>query len=170
MNQTKNLSQSPSRVALIKACWHKDIVNRCCHGFFAEMARLGYPKSTIDVYEVSGSLEIPLEAKLLAKSGAYSAIAAAGLIVNGGIYRHEFVAQAVIDGLMRVQLETEVPVLSAVLTPRHFHEHEEHRRFFLEHLELKGRELAAACVTTIKNIVQARVANRDRRAKEPGAL
>ena len=40
------------------------------------------------------------------------------LVVNGGIYRHEFVADAVINGLMRVQLETDVPVISAVLTPR----------------------------------------------------
>ena len=41
-----------------------------------------------------------------------------------------FVARAAIDGLMRVQLDTEVPLLSVVLTPHHFHEHGEHRDFF----------------------------------------
>ena len=64
-------------------------------------------------------------------------------------YRHEFVAGAVIDGLMRVQLDTDVPVLSMVLTPQQFHEHDVHTRFFAEHLVTKGREAARACVATM---------------------
>ncbi|MGC1342506.1 MAG: 6,7-dimethyl-8-ribityllumazine synthase, partial [Candidatus Binataceae bacterium] len=85
-----------------------------------------------------------MQAKLLAQSGRYAAIVAAGLVVNGGIYRHEFVASTVISALMRVQLETAVPVISAVLTPRSFHAHEEHRKFFLEHFVVKGAEAASA--------------------------
>jgi 6,7-dimethyl-8-ribityllumazine synthase len=85
----------------------------------------------------------------LARSGRYAAIVACALVVDGGIYRHEFVAHAVIDGLMRVQLDSGVPVLSAVLTPQAFHEHETHARFFAEHLVLKGREAARACVATL---------------------
>ena len=65
---------------------------------------------------------------------------------------HEFVAQAVIDGLMAVQLETEVPVLSMVLTPQRFHEHGEHVAFFTGHMEKKGAEAADACVRTIRSI------------------
>jgi 6,7-dimethyl-8-ribityllumazine synthase len=64
---------------------------------------------------------MPLHAKLLAKSGRYAGIVAAALVVDGGIYRHEFVAQSVVSGLMQVQLETEVPVFSVSLTPHHFH-------------------------------------------------
>ena len=67
----------------------------------------------------------------------------------GGIYRHDFVAHAVIDGLMRVQLDTGVPVISAVLTPHHFHEHAEHRRYFSEHFVVKGGEAARACLATV---------------------
>ena len=40
---------------------------------------------------------------------------AAGLIVDGGIYRHEFVAEAVIAAILRVQLDTEVPIVSVVV-------------------------------------------------------
>lgn len=105
-----------------------------------------------------GSFEIPLQAKLLAKTSRYAAIVAAGLVVDGGIYRHDFVAHAVIDGLMRVQLDTEVPVLSAVLTPQHFHEHEEHRRFFFEHFTVKGKEAAEACLRTLANMEKLRAA------------
>ena len=105
-----------------------------------------------------GSFEIPLHAQILAKTRRYTAIVAAGLVVDGGIYRHEFVAEAVISGLMRVQLDTEVPVISAVLTPQRFHAHEEHQRFFREHFVVKGAEAAEACARTIDNLRRVRAA------------
>ena len=51
---------------------------------------------------------------------------------------------------MAVQLETEVPVISAVLTPHHFHAHHEHTGFFGDHFEVKGAEAARACAETIR--------------------
>ena len=46
---------------------------------------------------------MPLHAKLLAKTGRYAGIVAAALVVDGGIYRHEFVAQSVVSGLMQAR-------------------------------------------------------------------
>ena len=140
------------RVAFIQSCWHKDIVDQCRDSFLAESSRLGIASGDIELFEVPGGFEIPLQAKILAKSGRYAAIVAAGFVVDGGIYRHEFVADTVIGSLMRVQLETEVPVISAVLTPQRFHEHDEHRKFFREHFVVKGAEAASACVRTIDNM------------------
>ncbi len=48
--------------------------------------RMVCPDSQIDVFEVPGAFEIPLQAKLLARTGRYVAIVATGLIVDGGIY------------------------------------------------------------------------------------
>jgi 6,7-dimethyl-8-ribityllumazine synthase len=45
-----------------------------------------------------------------------------------------------------------VPVISAVLTPQNFHEHETHRAFFAEHMLVKGAEAAVACAKTMENI------------------
>ncbi len=72
--------------------------------------------------------------------------------MDGGIYRHDFVAGTVLDGLMRVQLDTNVPVLSAVLTPHNFQESEAHIRFFEDHFVIKGQEAARAA----SQILQAR--------------
>ena len=91
-------------------------------------------------------------AKKLAQSGEYAAIVASGLVVDGGIYRHDFVASAVIDGLMRVQMDCDVPVISAVLTPHHFHETGDHESFFKAHFEIKGKEAAHACGATLLNM------------------
>ena len=75
-----------------------------------------------------------------------------GFVVDGGIYRHEFVAQAVLQGIVQTSLETEVPILSAVLTPHHFHDHAVHQDFFRAHMVTKGQELAAACLSIIENL------------------
>jgi 6,7-dimethyl-8-ribityllumazine synthase len=140
------------RLAFVQSCWHRDIVDQCRHSFIAEMAKRPPPRAEIDIYEVPGAFEIPLQAKLLARTGRYAVIVAAGFVVDGGIYRHEFVAESVIGGLMRVQLETDVPIISAVLTPQRFHDHGEHRKFFLEHFVVKGAEAAAACAQTLENL------------------
>jgi 6,7-dimethyl-8-ribityllumazine synthase len=137
------------RIAFIQACWHRDIVDQCKNSFLNVMKELGYGADDIDLYEVPGAFEIPLHAKRLAQSDRYAGIVAAGLVVDGGIYRHEFVAQAVISGLMQVQLETATPVFSAVLTPHHFHHGEEHLKFFTDHFVVKGAEVARACADTV---------------------
>jgi 6,7-dimethyl-8-ribityllumazine synthase len=140
------------RVAFVQAQWHSDIVHQARDAFLAEMKRLGVPLDTIDIFDVPGAFEIPLHAKRLALSGRYAAIVGAALVVDGGIYRHEFVANTVVSALMTVQLETNVPVLSAVLTPHHFHEHVEHRKYFHRHFAVKGTEAAEACVKTIEGL------------------
>ena len=140
------------RIAFVQAQWHSDIVEQARDAFLAEMKRQGVPLDTIDVFDVPGAFEIPLHAKRLAQSGRYAAIVGAALVVDGGIYRHEFVANTVVSALMTVQLETNVPVLSAVLTPHHFHEHVEHRKYFHRHFAVKGTEAAEACVKTIEGL------------------
>jgi len=146
---------SPStteRIAVIQSTWHREIVDRARDSFVGTATQLGVDRNSIDVFEVPGAFEIPLHAKLLAQRGDYSAIVACGFVVNGGIYRHEFVADAVLSGLMRVQLDTDVPVFSVVLTPLNFHEHEQHRQFFFDHFVAKGEEAAHACVRTLESI------------------
>lgn len=138
-------AQTPDRVAFIEAGWHGDIVEQARLSFLEEMSHLGHDRANVDIINVPGAFEIPLRAKLLAESQRYAAVVAAGFVVNGGIYRHEFVAQAVISGLMQVQLETRIPVLSCVLTPIELFEDEKQHRFFFEHFTVKGKEAAQAC-------------------------
>src|SRR5437899_1553898 len=106
-------SDAPKRFAFVQSCWHRKIVDQGRDAFLNEMASGGVPPAAIDLYEVPGAFEIPLHAKLLARGGRYAAIVACGFVVDGGIYRHEFVAHAVINALMAVQLEVEIPVISA---------------------------------------------------------
>jgi 6,7-dimethyl-8-ribityllumazine synthase len=144
----------PQRVAFVQSAWHRDVVAECRIAFLAEMELRHI--TNIDVFEVPGSFEIPLHAQILAKTRRYTAIVAAGLVVDGGIYRHEFVADTVIKALMDVQLRTEVPVFSAVLTPQQFHESAAHFEFFRKHFATKGVEVAEACATTLHSLERLR--------------
>lgn len=155
MDQTINTMQN-KRIAYVQANWHSDIVNQARQAFVEECSSHGISESQIDNFDVPGSLEIPLQCKLLAKSGEYDIIIAAGLVVDGGIYRHDFVAGTVLDAMMAIQLELEVPILSVVLTPHQFQETEAHRDFFFEHFKLKGKEAAIACLQTLKNMEKLR--------------
>ena len=145
-------SHTHERIAFVQACWHKDIVDQSRKGFVEEMGVLGYQESDIDFYEVGGAFEIPLHAKLLAKTGRYAAVVGAALVVDGGIYRHEFVARSVVSALMQVQLETEVPVFSVVLTPHHFHDGEQHHTYFFNHFLHKGAEAARTVADTVQKV------------------
>ena len=100
-----------------------------------------------------------MRAKLRGRfSGTYAAaVVAAGLVVDGGIYRHEFVATAVIDGLMRAQMDTGTPVFSAVLTPHDFIS-EGQPEFFSNHFVTKGVEVAQACAGTLEHYSNQQVA------------
>ena len=132
---------TPTRYAFVKANWHSDIVDRALEGF-CELI----PASQVDVFDVPGAFEMPLLARDLASTGNYAAVACAALVVDGGIYRHDFVAQAVVDGLMRAGLDSGVPVLSVSLTPHHFQETLHHMAIYSEHFVIKGREAAQAAL------------------------
>lgn len=134
-----------TRYAFVKANWHSEIVDRSLDGFCEII-----PREHVDVFDVPGAFELPLMAKELAQSGKYGAVIAAAFVVDGGIYRHDFVAQAVVDGLMRVGLDTGIPILSVSLTPHHFQETAHHTQIFKSHFVIKGQEAAKAALMIAK--------------------
>ena len=91
-----------------------------------------------------------LPAPRIAGTGRYDAIAAAGFVVDAGIYRNAFVAQADASGLMDAQIKTEVPVLSISPTPHNVQPTDAHVAFFASHFIKKGREAASAVARPIK--------------------
>ncbi len=133
---------TPTRYAFVKASWHADIVDRALDVFYQL-----FPAEQVDVFDVPGAFEMPLLSRDLAATGRYGAVIAAAFVVDGGIYRHEFVAQAVVDGLMRAGMDTGVPVLSVSLTPHQYQETEHHKQIYRAHFIEKGREAAKAALT-----------------------
>src|SRR5712672_1268859 len=124
----------PQRVAFVQSSWHREVVEECRIAFLAEIEARGIAPAQIDLFEVPGSFEIPLHAQILAKTRRYTAIKA----------------------LMDVQLRTEVPIFSAVLTPQQFHESAAHFEFCRKHFAVKGIEVAEACANTLLSLERLR--------------
>ena len=130
---------TPTRYAFVKAGWHADIVDEALAGFGEIVG-----EENVDVFDVPGAFEIPLLSRDLAKTGRYAAVVGCAFVVDGGIYRHDFVASTVVEGLMRAQMDSDVPVLSVVLTPHNYQETDDHNAFFHAHFVEKGREAGRA--------------------------
>ncbi|MGA7808001.1 6,7-dimethyl-8-ribityllumazine synthase [Bradyrhizobium sp.] len=153
----------PQRVAFVQSAWHPEVVAECRTAFLAEAEARHIPRAAIDIFEVPGAFEIPLHAQLIAKTRRYTAIVAAGLVIND-----EHVAETVIKALMDVQLRTEVPVFSAVLTPEQFQEKfrerfqerfqetSAHFEFFRKHFAANGIQVAKACANTLLSLERLR--------------
>ena len=137
------MTHKTPRIAFIKARWHSDVVDRAHEGFLAEQRRL-IPGAEVVAFDVPGAFEMPLLAKKLAQTGKYDAVVAAALVVDGGIYRHDFVAAAVVNGLMTAGLDTGVPCFSVSLTPHNYQETELLTGFYRDHFVQKGAEAAQA--------------------------
>ncbi|WP_290438863.1 6,7-dimethyl-8-ribityllumazine synthase [Roseobacter denitrificans] len=139
------MTMTHTRFTFVKAQWHADIVDRALDGFTEII-----PAAQVDVFDVPGAFEMPLMARDLAATGRYDAVVCAAFVVDGGIYRHDFVAQSVVDGLMRAGLDTGVPVLSVSLTPHHYQETDHHNEIYRSHFVTKGREAAQAALGILK--------------------
>ena len=145
----------PQRIAFVQACWHREVVQ--------EAHRLprgdgGAPRSAHLRRPVRGA-RLVRDTAACADSRQDAALhrdRRGRLVVDGGIYRHEFVADTVIKALMDVQLRTEVPIFSAVLTPQQFHESSVHYEFFRKHFAIKGVEVAEACADTLHGLERLR--------------
>ena len=103
------------RLGIVCASWHADIMHRARDAANDEMERNGVPPVRFDVFEVPRVFEIPLRTKKLVRGRWYDALMPSGWWSMAASPRVR--QQAVIDALMRLQLETELPVVSAVLTP-----------------------------------------------------
>jgi 6,7-dimethyl-8-ribityllumazine synthase len=141
----------PQRVAFVQSSWHREVVEECRLAFLKEIEARNIEPSRIDLFQVPGSFEIPLHAQLLAKTRRYTGIVAAGLVVDD-----EYIAETVIKALMEVQLRTEVPIFSAVVTPQQFNETEANVDFFRKHFAAKGTEVAEACANTLLSLERLR--------------
>jgi 6,7-dimethyl-8-ribityllumazine synthase len=69
------------------------------------------------VVDAPGAFELPLIAQRLAGLG-YDAVVCLGAVIEGDTDHYEHVAHRASEGLMRVQLDTGVPVAFGVLTVR----------------------------------------------------
>ena len=98
------------RFALVVSEYNREY----CDALLAS-ARAVLKKHEIKVVRVPGAFEIPLQVQRLACTKRYAAVIALGVVWQGRTQHAQEVIRAVTDALMRISLETDVPVLHEVI-------------------------------------------------------
>jgi len=104
------------RFCIVISRFNDFIGNKLLDGAIDTFKRLNVKEENIDVIYVPGAFEIPLSAKIAAKSNKYSAIVALGAIIKGSTSHYDYVCAELSKGIASVSLESKVPVLFGVLT------------------------------------------------------
>jgi len=101
---------------ILTAQFNALVTERLAAGARDVLLRAGVDAGRIEEAGVSGAWELPPAAMAAARSGRYAAIVACGAVIRGETPHFDHVCRASVDGLARVQLDTQVPVGLAVLT------------------------------------------------------
>jgi 6,7-dimethyl-8-ribityllumazine synthase len=103
------------RYCLVAARFNEGYVQRLVTGALEVLAHRGAAADDLEVRWVPGSFELPLACRWAAESGRFDAVLAFGVLIRGETEHFRLVADAAAHGLMRVGLDTGVPVLNGVL-------------------------------------------------------
>jgi len=104
-----------ARFAIIASRWNPRITDALVAAAREAFVGNGVDEAALDVVRVPGAWELPVAARELAMAGRHAAIVALGCVVRGDTRHYEQVADGTSDGLMRVALDTGVPVANGVL-------------------------------------------------------
>ncbi|GAA4853659.1 6,7-dimethyl-8-ribityllumazine synthase [Luteimonas vadosa] len=104
-----------ARFAIIASRWNPRIGDALVAAARRTFSAHGVADSQVDVVRVPGAWEIPQAAARIASAGRHAAIVALGCVVRGDTRHYEHVADRCADGLMRVSLDSGVPVCNGVL-------------------------------------------------------
>ncbi|HET8818644.1 MAG TPA: 6,7-dimethyl-8-ribityllumazine synthase [Xanthomonadaceae bacterium] len=113
-----------ARFAILASRWNPRISDALVAGARKVFADHGVAEDAVDVVRVPGAWELPQAAARLAGAGRHAALVALGCVVRGETRHFEHVADRCAEGLMRVALDSGVPVLNGVLATDRFEDAE----------------------------------------------
>lgn len=131
------------RLAVVYATFNEAVTTGLLRGAVDWLDEAGAQHRTASV---RGAFELPVVAREAALTG-YDAVVALGAVVRGDTDHYDHIAHRTSEGLMRVSLDTGVPVAFGVLTADTQQQAMERSAPGPEN---KGREAAAAAVAAIR--------------------
>ena len=116
----ESLKQNPDRseisIGIIVAEYNSFITSKLLDATKKTLISNNVCAENILELEVSGSFEIPVIASKLAKSKKFDAIICLGAVIKGDTDHYEYVSLAVTQGIARVAIDNDIPVIFGVLT------------------------------------------------------
>ncbi len=136
--------------AIIVSRFNETITNGLYEGALKAFDEHNIDQDQIHTVYAPGAFEIPVIAKHLAETDRFSGIVCLGCVIKGETAHFEYISEACSQGMMRVMLDTNIPVHFGVLTTYDSKQAEARSR---SNSHNKGREAAMACLETYKALI-----------------
>ena len=104
------------RVGVVVSRFNEEITKRLEAGALQALDEFGVSKRSVTLVSVPGAFEIPGAAARLAASGKVDAVVCLGAVIRGETDHYTYVAEAAQQGILRVGLDSGLPVTFGVLT------------------------------------------------------
>ncbi|KAL6633204.1 6,7-dimethyl-8-ribityllumazine synthase [Neocallimastix sp. 'constans'] len=118
----ERIDGSNFRILIVHTRWNATVVDPLVKGARETLLnKYCVKEENICVYGVPGSYELPYTAKHLInaaklKGNPFDAVICIGVLIKGSTSHYEYICEAVSQGIMRVNLDTDTPVIFGVLT------------------------------------------------------
>lgn len=113
----KELNGSKLKIGIVVARWNNDVTTGLLLGALQALTECKVAEKNIRVIDVVGSYELPYAAKVMMESKKkFDAIITLGCLIKGETMHFEYIASAVAQGIMELNVDEKVPVVFGVLT------------------------------------------------------
>ncbi|MEW6071809.1 MAG: 6,7-dimethyl-8-ribityllumazine synthase [Planctomycetota bacterium] len=144
-----------TRVAVVVSTYHAELTGAMAASAGRTLRSANLAAGNLLEIRVPGAYELPIVARKLAGRDDVHAVLCFGLVLKGETEHDRFIAGAVAEGLMRVALDREKPVLFGVLTCETLEQAWARARPREEGGFDKGHEVAAAAVEVLHSLHRA---------------
>lgn len=108
--------RSGKRIGVVTSEWNREITQALRDACLQTLKEHGVKEKHIHCVDVPGSFELPFAAQQMIQLDGMDAVICLGCVIQGETRHFEFISQAVAQGIMRVGLDTNTPVIFGVLT------------------------------------------------------
>lgn len=142
-NKKIKINGSNLKISIVLPYFNENLGLELLKNAKTELIKNNVSEENIDIVRVGGALEIPFACKKIIKDKNPDAIIALGVIIKGETSHFDLVAKNSFEGIMKVQLESDVPISFGILACEN--EAQAKKRVSKDGLN-KGREAALAAL------------------------
>lgn len=106
------------KIAIVLPYFHEQLGQRLLKRVLHELHANQVSEKNIKIFRVPGALDTPFASHKIAKTYKPHAIIALGIVIKGETDHYDYVCKTSFNGLMHVQLDTDIPIIFGILTCR----------------------------------------------------
>jgi len=107
---------STLRIGVVVSRFNESVTEALLKGALEGLDEAKVPPDSVTIASVPGAFELAGTASRLAASGAVDAVVCIGAVIRGQTDHFTFVAAAAQEGILRVSIDTGIPIIFGVLT------------------------------------------------------